>query len=220
MSSLETETKTHVRALEGVNAQRNALGVDVDADLDIKPGVDDAEKDDAKVAAELAISKMKKADDAKKKAEKDAKKAEAAKKKAEEEAKKAADANKKAEEEAKKAADAKKKAADAKKKAEEEAKKAADEQKIAEEIAKKKAIAEAKRKSLEQMDHMTLSVTTEYRGVCVGWVKTNDSDNAPMVMAACAKTKENTCPAVFNNRCTILRPMKTTVTEGAKIMMF
>ena len=180
MSSLETETKTHVRALEGVNAQRNALGVDVDDDLNSKAVYDTTELPigEAQNKVNDAVDAIKKADEAKKKAENEKKEAEAAKKKA------------------------------------------ADEQKIAEEIAKKKAIAEAKRKSLEQMDHMTLSVTTEYRGVCVGWVKTNDSDNAPMVMAACAKTKENTCPAVFNNRCTILRPMKTTVTEGAKIMMF
>ena len=194
MSSLETETKTHVRALEGVNAQRNALGVDVDDDLNSKAVYDTTELPigEAQNKVNDAVDAIKKADEAKKKAENEKKEAEAAKKKAENE----------------------------KKEAEAAKKKAADEQKIAEEIAKKKAIAEAKRKSLEQMDHMTLSVTTEYRGVCVGWVKTNDSDNAPMVMAACAKTKENTCPAVFNNRCTILRPMKTTVTEGAKIMMF
>ena len=86
---------------------------------------------------------MKKAEEAKKKAEAEAKK------KAEEEAKKKAEAEakKKAEEEAKKKAEA-----EAKKKAEEEAKKKAEAEakKKAEEEAKKKAEAEAKKKAEEE----------------------------------------------------------------------
>lgn len=181
----------------------------------------DVEVKKASEVVETAAVAAKQAEDSAKKAEVQKKKAEALKEEAEEAKKKNEAEKKKFQEEKKKAEEAKKKAEEEAKKAAAAVKKAADEKKIAEEAAKKKAAAEAKRKSLEQMDPMTLSVTAEYRGVCVGWVKSNDSATAPMVMAACAKTKENTCPVVFNDKsCTLLQPMKTNVTQGAKVMMF
>ena len=167
------------------------------------------------------------------KAEAAAKQAELAKKKADEEKAKAEAAKKKAEME-KKEAEAQKKALEAaKKKAEEEkakaeaAKKKADEEKAKAEAAKKKAdeekaAAEAKKKALmQQMDPMTMSVKSEFQGVCVGWVKSSNVPDATMVMAACAKTKENTCPAVFNaSTCTMLQPINAKVGQDTKMMMF
>jgi TolA protein len=185
--------------------------------------IENADKEAAKAAAveDKATKEALKADAA-------AKQAELAKKKAEEEKAKAEAAKKKAEME-KKEAEAEKKALEvAKKKAEEEkakaeaAKKKAEEEKAKEEEAKKKAAAEAKKKALmEQMDPMSMSVKAEYQGVCVGWVKSSNAANAPMVMAACAKTKENTCPAVFNDStCTMLQPINAKVGQDAKMMMF
>ena len=179
--------------------------------------IENADKEAAKAAAveDKATKEALKADAA-------AKQAELAKKKAEEEKAKAEAAKKKAEME-KKEAEAEKKALEvAKKKAEEEKAKAEAAKKKAEEEAKKKAAAEAKKKALmEQMDPMSMSVKAEYQGVCVGWVKSSNAANAPMVMAACAKTKENTCPAVFNDStCTMLQPINAKVGQDAKMMMF
>ena len=141
---------------------------------------------------------------------------------ADKEAAKAAAVEDKATKEALKADAAAKQAELAKKKAEEEKAKAEAAKKKAEEEAKKKAAAEAKKKALmEQMDPMSMSVKAEYQGVCVGWVKSSNAANAPMVMAACAKTKENTCPAVFNDStCTMLQPINAKVGQDAKMMMF
>jgi colicin import membrane protein len=193
--------------------------------------IENADKEAAKAAAVedkatkealKADAAAKQAELAKKKAEEEKAKAEAAKKKAEME-KKEAEAEKKALEVAKKKAEEEKaKAEAAKKKAEEEKAKAEAAKKKAEEEAKKKAAAEAKKKALmEQMDPMSMSVKAEYQGVCVGWVKSSNAANAPMVMAACAKTKENTCPAVFNDStCTMLQPINAKVGQDAKMMMF
>lgn len=221
-AKIDAETK-EVKAVSKIqDSTKNisdAAAAIVKADVEVKKAAEVVET--AAVAAKQAEDSAKKAEVQKKKAEEEKKKAEALKEEAEEEKKKKEAEKKKLQEEKKKAEEAKKKAEEEAKKAAAAAKKAADEKKIAEEAAKKKAAAETKRKSLEQMDPMTLSVTAEYRGVCVGWVKSNDSASAPMVMAACAKTKENTCPAVFNDKsCTLLQPMKTNVTQGAKVMMF
>lgn len=215
------EVKAAAKIKDSTKDISDAAAAIVKADVEVKKASEVVET--AAVAAKQAEESAKKAEVEKKKAEVEKKKAEALKEEAEKEKSNKEAEKKKLQEEKKKAEEAKKKAEEEAKKAAATAKKAAEDKKIAEEASKKKAAAEAKRKSLEQMDPMTLSVTAEYQGMCVGWVKANDSANAPMVMAACAKTKENTCPAVFdnkNNTCVLLQPMKVDVTQGAKVMMF
>jgi hypothetical protein len=194
-----------------------------------------AEKETVKAAADEvnAVNEAIKADAiakraklVQKRAEEEKVKAEAVQKKAEEERKNVEAARKAAEAEKIKAEAAKAEAEEVKAKAE-AAKKMADEVRAKAEAAKKmadevRAKAEAKREALvQQIDPMAVTVTTEFQGVCVGWVKSSNADD-DMVMAACAKTgKNNTCPAVFNSdTCTILQPLNAKVGRGVKMTKF
>ena len=189
----------------------------------------EAENDDSVVLEEAPPMEVKVAQKAEAEAKKAKAKAEAEAKKAKAEKEAAEKAKAKAEAEAKKAK-AEKEAAE-KAKAEAEAKKAEAEKEAAEkakaEAEAKKAVAEKEAKKtkkvqtdLQEMDPMSLSVSADYQGLCVGWVKANDAPSAPMIMAACAKTKEDTCPAVFNaTSCKALRPIGAKVVQDAKMMM-
>ena len=62
-------------------------------------------------------------------------------------------------------------------------------------------------------------IASKNTGMCVGYFKVEGTD--AQVLAACAKTPENTCPATFNaDSCVALKPVNVDVTKGAKVMMF
>jgi hypothetical protein len=62
-------------------------------------------------------------------------------------------------------------------------------------------------------------VASTSTGMCVGYFKVEGTD--AHVLAACAKTPENTCPVTFDtDTCTALKPVNVDVTQGAKVMMF
>ena len=62
-------------------------------------------------------------------------------------------------------------------------------------------------------------IASKNTGMCVGYFKVEGTD--AQVLAACAKTPENTCPATFNaDSCVALRPVNVDVTKGARVMMF
>ena len=77
------------------------------------------------------------------------------------------------------------------------------------------------RKALQKSQDLMhgFDVASKNTGMCVGYFKVEGTD--AQVLAACAKTPENTCPATFNaDTCVALKPVNVDVTKGAKVMMF